>query len=100
MIQPLSNRVLIEAIIPSEYTDSGLYVPRPTTTFVADAWKRETITRGKVLAVGPGKAAIPMTAKIGQIVTFSDTCSREFSVGEDKVMFIRDDDIVCTEEPA
>ena len=75
MIQPLSNRVLIEPIIPSEYTKSGLYVPREITTFVADAWKKEAIMQGKVLAIGPGKDRIPMTARVGQIVTFSDTCS-------------------------
>ena len=100
MIQPLSNRVLIEPIIPSEYTKSGLYVPREITTFVADAWKKEAIMQGKVLAIGPGKDSIPMTARVGQIVTFSDTCAREFSTGDDKLMFIRDDDIVCIEEPA
>ena len=98
MIQPLSNRVLIEPIIPSEYTKSGLYVPRETTTFVSDSWKRETIIQGKVLAIGPGKDRIPMTARVGQIVTFSDTCTREFSTGDDKHMFIRDDDIVCYED--
>lgn len=98
MIRPLSNRIVVEPIQGEGQTPSGLYVPLPKTTFTKSGKPEVQITVGRVLAVGPGKdhkkGRRPPDVKLGEVVTFSDTCGAQVKVDGKMYRIIREDDIV------
>jgi|SRR5882724_5442277 len=65
--KPLSNHLFLEPLEEEKTTKSGIVIP--------DSAEKERPTRGKVVAVGPGKRnekgeIIPMSVKVGDIVLF------------------------------
>jgi chaperonin GroES len=98
-IRPLSNRLLVKPIMGRTVTDTGLLIPLPKTTFTPDSKPTEQTTVGAVVSIGPGKYdkrgnRRSPDARIGDIVTFSDTCGRPVEWEGEKYLFIREDDIV------
>lgn len=97
-IQPIGNRIIVKPILPPLLSKGGLYIPPPTTTFTSDSRAKVAITKGTVLAVGPGRLVneiyIPVSVAVGQVVAFSDTAGRELEIDGEKIMFIREDDVV------
>src|SRR3989344_5828642 len=85
-IKPLGDRVLVEALEPSEgkKTASGIIIP--------DTVSKERGEQGKVLAVGPGKRGedgkiIPVSVKKDDKIIFSKYGPDEIKE-EDKTYFI------------
>jgi chaperonin GroES len=68
-IQPLGDRVVVKPLEAKEETvlDSGIIIPETD--------KKEKPSKGKVVAVGPGRfddgVLVPMSVKNGQTVLFS-----------------------------
>ena len=66
--KPLSNHLFLEALEEEKTTKSGIVIP--------DSADKERPTRGKVVAVGPGKfdedgeKRIPLSVKVGDMVLF------------------------------
>lgn len=65
-LKPLSNHVLIQPLEDEKTTKSGIVLPETSG---------EKPTRGKIVAVGPGKKnekgeIVPMSVKAGDIVLF------------------------------
>jgi chaperonin GroES len=96
-IQPLHDRIIIEAAAKEEKTASGIILPDTA---------QEKPQRGKVLAVGPGKrldsgqlAAIDV--KEGDTVLYGKYSGTEVKVDGQDYIILRADDVlgVLQEEP-
>lgn len=100
-IRPLGNRLLVRPID----------APRSRVVFVPGETSRQTHerpgtdatahTRGVVVAVGPGARTRgghrPIAAAVGDVLRFSDSCGRPTWATGEKLLFIREDDIVGIE---
>lgn len=89
--KPLSNHVFLEPLEEEKTTKSGIVIP--------DTAEKERPTRGKVLAVGPGKTnekgeRIPLSVKVGDIVLFKKYGPDEIEVEGKKYLVGDEDDIL------
>ena len=83
-VQPLADRVLIEAAPAEEKTASGIIIPDSA---------KEKPQRGKVVAVGAGKKDEPMTVKVGDVVLYGKYSGTEISVEGNDYLIMRESDI-------
>lgn len=88
-IQPLSDRVVVQAQDADEQTASGLYIPDTA---------KEKPQRGTVLAVGPGRVEngtkIAMTVKEGDSVLYGKYSGTEVSLDNEDFIIMRESDIL------
>ena len=88
-IQPLSDRVVVQAQDADEQTASGLYIPDTA---------KEKPQRGIVLAVGPGRVEngtkIEMTVKAGDAVLYGKYSGTEVSLDNEDFIIMRESDIL------
>ena len=92
-VKPLGSRVFIQPIEEDKTTESGIVIP--------DTAEKERPIKGKVLAVGPGKAddkgnRIPVSVKEGDIVLFKKYGPDEIEVNGNKYLVAEEDDILAT----
>lgn len=90
-LQPLSNRVFIEAIEAENETASGIVLPSEG---------QEKPQMGKVIAVGPGKLddhgkRMKMNVKIGDTVLYKKYGPDEIEIEGKKYLVADEDDIVA-----
>ncbi|XP_068664144.1 10 kDa chaperonin, mitochondrial-like [Aristolochia californica] len=88
---PSLNRVLVEKIVPSSKTSSGILLPEKTTK----------LNSGKVVAAGPGVRdhdgkLIPVNFKEGDEVLLPDYGGTQVKLGEKEFFLFRDEDILGT----
>lgn len=83
-IKPIADRVVIEAAPAEEKTASGLYIPDTA---------KEKPQRGKVVAVGNGKADEPMTVKVGDEVLYGKYAGTEITHDGKELLIMRESDI-------
>jgi len=91
-IKPLSNHILLEAAEEEKITKSGIVIPE-----TAD---KERPTKGKVIAVGPGKRnddgeCLGMSVKAGDIVIFRKYGPDELEVDGKKYLIGSEDDVLA-----
>ncbi len=89
-IQPLHDRIVVEAASKEEKTAGGLYLP--------DA-AQEKPQRGSVIAVGPGKRLdsgqlSALDIKVGDTVLYGKYGGTEVTVDGKDVIILRADDIL------
>lgn len=88
-IQPLSDRVVVQAQDAEEQTASGLYIPDTA---------KEKPQRGVVLSVGPGRVEngtkIDMTVKAGDVVLYGKYSGTEVTLDDQEYMIMRESDIL------
>lgn len=88
-IQPLSDRVVVQAQDAQEQTASGLYIPDTA---------KEKPQRGVVLSVGPGRVEngtkIDMTVKAGDVVLYGKYSGTEITLDDQEYMIMRETDIL------
>ncbi|RYG24853.1 co-chaperone GroES [bacterium] len=89
-IQPLHDRIVVEAAVKEEKTASGLYLP--------DA-AQEKPQRGTVIAVGPGKRLdsgqlSALDIKVGDTVLYGKYGGTEVTVDGKDVIILRADDVL------
>ncbi len=88
-IQPLSDRVVVQAQDAEEQTASGLYIPDTA---------KEKPQRGVVLSVGPGRVEngtkIDMTVKAGDTVLYGKYSGTEVTLDDQEYMIMRESDIL------
>ena len=95
-LKPLSNRVLIEAVVEeAKATKSGIVLP--------DSADKKKQSKGVVVAVGEGRVnergeRQPMSVKIGNRVLFKEPWSDEGKIEEDgkKLFLVEEDDVLAT----
>ena len=98
-LQPLGDRLIVEAIEEEETTSSGIVLPDTA---------KEKPQRGRVLAVGPGGRDedgnyIKMDLEVDDEIIFSKYGGTEFRLGADEVLILRESDVLAkvvgTREP-
>jgi chaperonin GroES len=90
-LQPLGDRLIVEALEEDMTTSSGIVLPDTA---------KEKPQRGKVLAVGPGGRndsgeIIPMEVAVGDEIIYSKYGGTEIKVGSDEVLVLRESDVLA-----
>jgi chaperonin GroES len=95
ILQPLGDRLLVEALEEEETTVGGIVLPDTA---------KEKPQRGRVLAVGPGARdkdgeRIEMDVAEGDEVIFSKYGGTEIKLGADDVLILRESDVLAKVAP-
>ena len=90
-LQPLNDRLIVEAIEEEGSTASGIVLPDSA---------REKPQRGHVLAVGPGARdedgkRIVMDVVAGDEIVFAKYGGTELTLGSDEVLILRESDVLA-----
>lgn len=90
-IKPLGNRVVIKAIAAETTTATGIIIP--------DTAAKEKPQKGKVVAVGEGKAlpdgkVMPMNVKVGDTVLFTKYGPTEVKINTEEYLIAEETDIL------
>ena len=85
-IKPLADRVLVEPAPAEEKTAGGIIIPDTA---------KEKPQRGKVVAVGNGKADEPMTVKAGDMVLYGKYSGTELSFEGHDYLMMKESDILA-----
>ena len=93
-IRPLHDRVVVRRVEEEKTTASGLIIPDSAT---------EKPSEGEIIAVGKGKTSdngsiIALDVKIGDKVLFGQYAGTEIKVDGEKLLMMREDDIVAVVE--
>jgi chaperonin GroES len=83
-VQPLADRVLVQAAPAETKTSGGIIIPDTA---------KEKPMRGKVVAVGNGKPDEPMTVKVGDTVLYGKYAGTEINVDGNEYLIMRESDI-------
>ena len=89
-LKPLADRVIVRQTEAEEKTASGIYLP--------DAAK-EKPTRGKVIAVGPGKLddngkPMELGVRVGDTVYYGKYSGTDVEVNGEKFVILRESDLL------
>jgi chaperonin GroES len=90
-VKPLADRVLVEALEAAEKTAGGLYIPDNA---------KEKPQKGKIIAVGPGKASdngtlIKLEVKVGDTVLYGKYSGTEVNVDGKDYLIMRESDLLA-----
>jgi chaperonin GroES len=90
-LQPLGDRLIVEALEEDMTTSSGIVLPDTA---------KEKPQRGKVLAVGPGARndageIVPMEVVVGDEVIYSKYGGTDIKLGADEVLILRESDVLA-----
>jgi chaperonin GroES len=94
-LQPLADRLIVEALEEEESTASGIVLPDTA---------KEKPQRGRVLGVGPGARdkdgkRIQMDIAEGDEVIFGKYGGTEITAGGDEVLILRESDVLAKVTP-
>src|SRR5213079_709206 len=94
-LQPLGDRLIVEALEEEETTSSGIVLPDTA---------KEKPQRGRVLAVGPGMRndsgeVVPMEVAVGDEIIYSKYGGTEIKLGADDVLILRESDVLAKVAP-
>lgn len=90
-IKPLSDRVVVKPAPPDEKVQGGIIIPDTA---------KEKPQKGKIVAVGPGKASdtgkiIPMGIKVGDTVLYGKYSGTEVTIDNEDYLIVRESDILA-----
>ena len=90
-IQPLADRVVVQALEETEQMRGGLYIPDTA---------KEKPMQGTIVAVGPGKLSdenerIAPDVAVGQTVLYGKYSGTEVSVDGEEYLILRESDILA-----
>jgi chaperonin GroES len=90
-IQPLADRVVVQALEDTEQMRGGLYIPDTA---------KEKPMQGTIVAVGPGKLSdenerIKPDVEVGQRVLYGKYSGTEVSVDGEEFLILRESDILA-----
>ena len=90
-LQPLGDRLIVEALEEEETTSSGIVLPDTA---------KEKPQRGRVLAVGPGPRNedgnyVAMDVVEGDEVIYSKYGGTEIKLGADEFLILRESDVLA-----
>jgi chaperonin GroES len=90
-LQPLGDRLIVEALDEEETTSSGIVLPDTA---------KEKPQRGRVLAVGPGPRDedgnhIEMELEEGDEIIFSKYGGTDIKLGPDEYLILRESDVLA-----
>jgi chaperonin GroES len=90
-IKPLADRLVVKPLEEEEVTPSGIVLPETA---------KEKPQKGEVLAVGPGARddegeRVAMDVAIGDKVLFTKYAGTEIKIDGDKLLILRESDILA-----
>ncbi|MFO7891009.1 MAG: co-chaperone GroES [bacterium] len=90
-VKPLADRVVIEPAPAEDKVKGGIIIPDTA---------KEKPQKGKVVAVGPGKASdagevISMTVKKGDSVLYGKYSGTEVNIDDKEYLIVRESDILA-----
>ena len=90
-LQPLGDRLIVEALEEEETTSSGIVLPDTA---------KEKPQRGRVLAVGPGPrdengSFVKMELEQGDEIIFSKYGGTDIRLGTDEYLILRESDVLA-----
>jgi chaperonin GroES len=89
-IQPLADRVVIQALEETEEMRGGLYIPDTA---------KEKPQQGEIIAVGPGRVEkgekVPMELKVGQKVLYGKYSGTEVTLGDEQYLIVKESDVLA-----
>jgi chaperonin GroES len=90
-LKPLADRLVVKPLEQEEVTPSGIVLPETA---------KEKPQKGEVLAAGPGARdedgkRIAMDVKTGDKVLFAKYAGTEFKIDGEKVLILRESDILA-----
>lgn len=90
-LRPLADRLVVEPIEQEEVTAGGIILPETA---------KEKPQQGKVIAAGPGRRdengkRIAMDVKVGDRVLYAKYSGTEVKLGAQKVLVMRESDILA-----
>ena len=90
-LQPLGDRLIVEALEEEETTTSGIVLPDTA---------KEKPQRGRVLAVGPGARDedgnfMKLEVEVGDEIIYSKYGGTEIKLGTDEYLILRESDILA-----
>jgi chaperonin GroES len=90
-LQPLGDRLIVEALDEEETTTSGIVLPDTA---------KEKPQRGRVLATGPGSRDedgnfIKMEVEAGDEIIYSKYGGTEVKLGTDEYLILRESDVLA-----
>ena len=93
-LQPLHDRIIVEAAAKEERTAGGIILPDTA---------QEKPAKGVVLSVGPGKTLdngkkAPVDIKVGETVLYGKYSGTEVTVGGEDFVILRADDVLAVVE--
>jgi chaperonin GroES len=93
-LQPLGDRVVVEREKASDKTAGGIVLPDTA---------KDKPQKGKVVSVGEGRVTKdgkrkPLQVKVGDTVLFTSYAGDEFKLDGEKVLLMREDDILAVIE--
>ena len=88
-IQPLGDRVIVQANKAEETTKGGIILPDTA---------KEKPSQGKIIAVGAGATndkgeIVPLTVKVGDAVLYGKYSGTEINVDGEEYLIMRENDI-------
>ena len=91
-LQPLGDRLLVEAISEDEITKAGIILP--------DTADKEKPEKGKIVAVGSGRlkddgTRIALEVKVGDVVFFKKYSPDEIKVDDKEYLILSESDILA-----
>jgi chaperonin GroES len=94
-LQPLGDRLIVDVLEEEELTESGIVLPDTA---------KEKPQRGRVLAAGPGArdkdgTQLQRDVAEGDEVIFSKYGGTEIKLGADKVLILRESDVLAKVMP-
>jgi len=89
-IRPLDDRLVVRPAEAETKTASGIFLPDGA---------KEKPTRGKVIAVGPGKLLesgkrAPVAVSVGNEVYYGKYAGTEVKIGDDKLVILKETDLL------
>ena len=93
-VRPLNDRVLVKRLAEEEKTAGGIYIPDSA---------KEKPTRGRVIAVGSGRAndkgeRKPLDVKAEDEILFGKYAGTEIKIEGEELIIMREDDILAVIE--
>ncbi len=90
-LKPLADRLVVKPIEEEEVTPAGIVLPETA---------KEKPQKGEVLAVGPGARdedgkRLPMEVSVGDKVLFAKYAGTEIKVNGDKLLILRESDVLA-----
>lgn len=90
-IQPLADRVVVQALDEGEQMRGGLYIPDTA---------KEKPMQGEVVAIGPGKLSeegtrVALDVELGQKVLYGKYSGTEVTVDGEEFLILRESDILA-----
>ena len=90
-IQPLGDRVVVEALQAKEKTKGGIVLPETA---------KEKPQEGKIVAVGKGRVneegkTVPLEVKVGDKVLYGKYSGTEVNIDENEYLIIKEEEILA-----